>query len=56
MKKNTKVLLTELYPLITKKLNVNKYKLCVGRFINKRSKELYDIAPCDRIFFVRRFK
>lgn len=52
-KKNSNVLLKELYPLITDKLksNVNKYKLCVGRFVNKRSKELYDIAPCDRIFF-----
>ena len=50
---NTKALVTGLYPIISAALNkyTNQYKNCVGRFIAKRSKELYDIAPCDRIFF-----
>lgn len=42
-----------LYPLveISIKKNTNKVKQCVGRFMNSRSEDLYDIAPCSRIFF-----
>ena len=53
MAKNTKALVTKLYPLVEKalKTRLREYKGCVGRFINKRNDLLYDIAPCDRIFF-----
>ena len=42
-----------LYPLVETsiKKNMNKVKQCVGRFMNSRSEDLYDIAPCSRIFF-----
>ena len=51
--KNTKALVTGVYPVISNLIskNINQYRNCIGRFVAKRSKELYDIAPCDRIFF-----
>lgn len=51
--KNDKVIVTGIYPLVSAAISkyINQYKNCVGRFMSKRSKELYDIAPCDRIFF-----
>ena len=51
--KNDKIIVTKIYPIINSLIAKysNQYKSCVGRFISKRSKELYDIAPCDRIFF-----
>ena len=51
--KNTKAILTKLYPIIETKIkkNENKYKQCIAKFIEAHSKELYDICPCDRIFF-----
>ena len=51
--KATKAIITEIYPLVTASMgkNVNKFKKCVGDFMQRRSKELYDIAPCDRIYF-----
>lgn len=49
----TNALLKGLYPsvAICMKKNESSYKKCVGRFINSRSKELYETAPYDRIFF-----
>ena len=49
----TKAILTKLYPLVSKALETNekKYKACIGRFMEARSKYLYDICPCDRIVF-----
>lgn len=51
--KNTQALVQELYPIIEKKMNTgtNKLKLVIGRFIERRSKELYDTCPCDTIYF-----
>jgi len=51
--KNTDALVKELYPLVANSLakNTNKLKQCIGRFIEKRSKELYDTCPCDRIYY-----
>ncbi len=51
--KTTNVLVTGLYPIVAKSLekNTNKFKQCVGRFVEKRSTELYDTCPCDRIYF-----
>lgn len=53
MAKNTKALVTKLYPIVEKALKsrIKNYKSCVGRFINNRNSSLYDIAPCDRIYF-----
>lgn len=51
--KQTDVLVKQLYPKISNIMskNENKFKQMVGRFMEKRSKELHDIAPCDRIYF-----
>ena len=51
--KQTEVILKKLYPKVATNTakNMNKIKACISRFIEKRSKELYDIAPCDRIYF-----
>lgn len=53
MAKKGDVILTKLYTMVSNKIKNNqaKYKQCLSRFIEKRSKELYDIAPCDRIYF-----
>lgn len=53
MAKKDNVLASELYPLMVKAIESNgaAYKACIGRFISYRNKELYDIAPCDRIYF-----
>lgn len=53
MSKNTKALVTELYPKVESCMskNLSKYKLCLSRFIEARSKYLMDIAPGDRIYF-----
>ena len=47
------VILEKIYPEISAKLknNTPKLKQCIGRFIDKRSKDLYDTCPCSRIFF-----
>ena len=49
----TKELVTSLYPIVKNSMdkNLSKFKKCVGTFIERRSKELYDICPCDRIYF-----
>ena len=51
--KNTKAILTELYPNVVEKIkkNENQLKLCISRYIEYHAKELYDICPCDRIYF-----
>lgn len=51
--KNTQALVKELYPIIENRLNkdTNKLKQVIGRFIEKRSKELYDTCPCDKMYF-----
>lgn len=53
MKNNDSVILESIYPIINNKikLNINKYRQCIGRFIEKRSKDLYDIGPFERIYF-----
>ena len=50
---NRKALLTIAYPEVSSCLakHLAGYKKCVSEFIEFRSKELYDTAPCDRIFF-----
>ena len=55
MKKDTSVIRDILYREVEEKLNKpvyqNNLKACIGRYMNKRSKELHDTMPCDRIFF-----
>lgn len=50
---NTDALVKELYPIVATKLtkNTNKLKQVIARFIEKRSESLYDICPCDVMFF-----
>ena len=54
-KSNGDVLLKKLYPKILDKMNNssyrNKYKQCIAKFIENRSKELYATAPYSRIYF-----
>lgn len=54
-KVNTSAILNEVYPLVNKSLSnssqMSKYKAMVSRFINKRSKDLYDTCPCSRILY-----
>lgn len=51
--RNDKIILQNIYPIISKSLdtNKNKFKKCVADYIQPRSKELYDTCPCDRIYF-----
>lgn len=51
--KDTNAILTGVYPLVSNSLskNTNKFKKCIGAFMERRSKELYDTCPCDRIYF-----
>ena len=53
MKQDTSIIIENLYPLIEEKLDKNnrKFKAMIGNFINTRHKELYEVAPYDRIFF-----
>ena len=50
---NTKAIVTGVYPLVENSLktNLNKYKQNIGKFINARHNELYDIAPFTRIYW-----
>ena len=43
----------KLYPMVETaiKKNATKVKQCVGRFMNSRNDDLFDIAPCSRIYF-----
>lgn len=54
--KDTSVITDELYFLVAEKLSKNskKFKAMIGNFINSRHKELYEVAPYDRIFFNRK--
>ena len=47
------ILLDNLYPKISTSIkpNISKYKQAVGKSIERRSKDLYDICPCDRLYF-----
>ena len=49
----TKAIIDNIYPLIDKsfKINMTKWKLCVSRFMQKRSNLLFDNMPCDRIYY-----
>lgn len=51
--KEINVIKKNLYPKIKNLISKrnNKFKQCVGRYTQSRSKELYDVAPCDRIYF-----
>ena len=50
---DTKALKTKLYPIIEKSLDKNKaaYRKVVSECIEKRQKDLFDIAPMNNIFF-----
>lgn len=54
MDTNTTAIKSKLYSKISKLMDKNtaKYKKAVGRMIEKRSKDLYDIAPCSNMFFL----
>lgn len=51
--KDTNIITSELYPLVKTALDKNSKKFLdnIAKFINKRHKELFDIAPYDRIYF-----
>lgn len=51
MAKTDSVILTQIYPKITKEFNLSGYNKYISKFIEDRHKALYDIVPCDRIFF-----
>lgn len=53
MSKSTNAIVTKLYPDVEKSMhkNLNKFKACIARFIEKRSQYLYDIGPADRIYY-----
>ena len=50
---STEVIIKRLYPKVSTNTskNFNKIKICISKFMERRSKELHDIAPCDRIYF-----
>lgn len=51
--KSTKAIVTELAPKVANLMskNLNKYKACLSRFMDKRHAELFDTAPYSRIFY-----
>ena len=51
--KSTEVIKKDIYPLISKNMDkcITAYKKYIGNFISVRSEDLYDTAPCRRIFF-----
>lgn len=51
--KSTTAILKGVYPIVSNSMskNLNKYKRNIGKFMEARSKELYEIAPFDRIPF-----
>ena len=53
MAKETKALVTYLYPMIEKTLATHSsaFKHCIDRFMSSRQQYLFDTAPCDRIYF-----
>lgn len=54
-KVTTTAILDNAYTLVNKSLSnsqqLSKYKANISKFINKRSKELYDTVPCSRILY-----
>ena len=54
--KNTTVIVKKIYPIIETQIkkNLNAYKKYIGKFISDRSEDLYDIAPCRRIYFTQK--
>ena len=52
---NTSAILDGAYPLVNKSLSnasqMSKYKSMISRFMNSRSKDLYDTCPCSRILY-----
>ena len=53
MKPITKVIVSDIYPIISSSMNSNTpaLKKCIGDFIISRNKELYDSGPYARIYF-----
>ena len=53
MAKKTNAILTKLYTHVSKsiKTNIKGYNKYLSNFIEFRAKDLYDTAPCERIFF-----
>lgn len=51
---NTQAILKEVYPLISKGIDSGyiQWKHVMSEFIQYRSESLFDIAPCDRIYYV----
>jgi hypothetical protein len=51
--KTTESILKNLYPKVEKVFpkNLNKFKLCISKFINDRNASLFDTCPCDRIYY-----
>lgn len=51
--KATTAIVTGVYPMVVKSMekNLKKYKDNIGKFLEARSKEMYDIGPMDRIYF-----
>ena len=49
----TSVVVNNLYPVVEKALTTNSSRLqtCIAKFINDRHSQLFDIAPCERIYF-----
>ena len=49
----TEAVLKQVYPLVEKSLSTRtpQWKSMISRFIEKRSRSLFDIAPCDRIYY-----
>ena len=53
MAKEGDIILKKMYPYVSGKIknNQTKYKQCLTRFVERRADQLYDICPCDRIYF-----
>lgn len=53
MQQSLTVIKDSIYPNIntSMKKNENKFKQCFSRFMEKRHTDLFDIAPCSRIYF-----
>lgn len=51
--KDTKAILQLVYPIIEKAMDKNyiQWKRNMGEFIQNRNQDLFDIAPCERIYY-----
>lgn len=51
---NTEAILKEVYPIVAKGLDIGylNWKHVMSEFVQYRSESLFDIAPCDRIYYV----